>query len=78
MKPIKITNMTEQVLHDDKPAVKIDAVLIREAPSGKSALYDCEGDEVWVPHSVSNYNPDQETLIIQEWFYNQLVEEGKL
>ena len=70
--------MIEQVLFDDKPAVKIDAVFIREAKSGLSSLYDCEGDEVWVPHSVSNYNPDQESLIIQEWFYDQLVEEGKL
>ena len=46
--------MVEQVLFEDKPAIKVDAVFIREAPSGKASLYDCEGDEIWVPHSVCN------------------------
>lgn len=61
---------------EDKPAIRITAVWVRQSGSGKSDLYDCEGDKLWVPKSVSRYNSETNDLDIQEWFYNQLEKEG--
>jgi hypothetical protein len=61
-----------------KAATRIDAVWKMEAKSGLSDLYDCEGDEVWVPKSVCRYDKENEMLDIQDWFLQQLQEEGKI
>ena len=67
--------MNDLTLHD-KTAVKIKAK--RKKILDKASLFDCEGDEVWVPNSLCEYISDVEELTIEEWFYTQLVEEGKL
>ncbi|MBV5348890.1 hypothetical protein JZU61_04440 [bacterium] len=51
-----------------KPAVKILAKQIKALD--KAILFDCEGDEVWLPKS-SVQKIDDETIMVQEWIYNQ-------
>lgn len=53
---------------DDKPAVKIFAKKLKELD--KAILFDCEGDQVWLPKSCFRMI-DKETILIQEWMYNQ-------
>lgn len=61
---------------NDKPAVKITATDVWD--NGKSVLYNCEGDKVWIPKKVSHYMKEEKALIIEQWFYNKLVAEKKL
>lgn len=70
--------MKQSITVDNKPAIRIDAVWLKEAQSGLADLYECEGDEVWVPKSVCSYNSNTDELDIQEWFYFKLEAEGKL
>lgn len=65
----------ELELHE-KPATRIRAKLVKELT--KATLYDCEGDEVWVPNSLAEYEPGTGTLLVETWFYEKLCEEGKL
>jgi hypothetical protein len=64
------------IIVDGQSATRITATVIKEYE--KATLYDCEGDEVWVPHSVSRYNAEEEELDIQDWFFQKLENEGKL
>lgn len=58
------------------PAVKINAKLVVRGK--KSNLYYCEGDEVWIPNSLCQYDDKNKELLIQEWKYEQMVEDGEL
>lgn len=71
-----VTNINV-VLHG-KTAVKIKATKIGNSKSGLSSLYDCEGDNVWIPNSVCWYDSFVDTLVIEEWWFNKAVNEGKL
>ncbi len=55
-----------------KRAVKVNAKYVLWGVSEKAKLYNIDGDEIWVPNSVCEYNKKDETLIIEEWFYNKL------
>ena len=68
--------MMNIIVLNDKPAVKIKAQL--EWDNGKSILYNCEGDKVWIPKKVSQFNKEEGTLTIEKWFYDKLVAEKKL
>ena len=68
--------MNTPLLLNDKPAVKVFALKVQAV--GQASLYDCEGDEVWVPNSVCQYNESEETLLIEEWWYVKATREGKL
>lgn len=70
--------MIQTLILHDKPAVKIHAFAVVPSPSGKCSLYNCEGDKVWIPNSLCKYDAEHKTLLIEEWFYNKLVSEGKL
>ena len=67
----------KQVLFKDQPGVKIKAKLT-ENHTSRATQYNCEGDLVWIPHSVSSFNYDEGTLVIAEWFYKKLQADGKL
>ncbi len=53
---------------NEKPAVKIFAKKIKELD--KAILFDCEGDQVWLPKSSVKII-DKESILVQEWIYNQ-------
>jgi len=36
-------------------------------------LYNINGEEKWVPNSLSKYNDKKEVLTIEEWFYNRMT-----
>jgi hypothetical protein len=55
-----------------KRAVKVNAKPIMWGASNKARLYNIDGDEKWVPRSISKYNEKEGTLIIEEWFYDKL------
>jgi hypothetical protein len=61
---------------NNTPAVKIKAELIRVY--GKNILMDCEGDEVWFPKDRIEIDSAESTMLIEEWLYKAIVEEGKL
>ena len=61
-------------------AVKVNATLIIWANTPKSQMYNIDGDERWVPNSVSKFTKSGEkdergnwkgTLLIYEWFYKK-------
>ena len=66
----------ENLVVNDQPAVKIKSKLIRR--SEKSGYYNCEGDKVWIADSCCIYNDKEGTLLIQEWLYKTLENQGKL
>lgn len=68
--------MDKPIVLNDKPAVKISAIELWD--NGKSLLYNCEGDKVWVPKKVSQYNKAEGALTIEKWFYDKLVANKKL
>jgi len=37
----------------------------------KGCWYDCEGDKVFIPYSVSYYDEKNCTIEIPEWFFNK-------
>lgn len=59
--------MGENLVVNDKPAVRIEAREIRRTE--KAILLDCEGDEEWFPLSTDEIE-DEETVLVQEWKYN--------
>lgn len=61
--------MTQYVVND-KPAVRIYGTVILNDKKYKSILFNCEGDQIWIPRSVVPINKDN-TILVQEWFYNQ-------
>lgn len=54
-----------------KPALKILARQILQ--KDKAILFDCEGDEVWLPKSCVSIE-NSEIILIQEWLYKQKFE----
>lgn len=70
----------EELILNDKPAVKIIGKKIREYKNcrGKvNILCDCEGDIVWFPSKHIQINNDN-TILIEEWLYNAKVAKGEL
>lgn len=74
-----------EITHKGKKAVRVNAKEIMWASTDKSQKYDIDGDEVWVPRSLSKFTESEDsskksqghgTLVIQEWFYNQLFPNG--
>lgn len=74
-----------EIMHHGKPAVKVNAKKIVWSNTAKSAKYNIDGDEEWVPHSLCTFTKNEEytrvgdipgTLVIQEWFYNKLFPNG--
>jgi hypothetical protein len=61
-----MTKMLYEV--NDNPAVKILAKKLKELD--KAILFDCEGDQVWLPKSAIKII-DKESILVQEWIYNQ-------
>ena len=57
-------------------AVKIKAKLIKRSPN--SGYYNCEGDKVWIADSCCTYNDEDKTMLIKEWLFKHLENEGKL
>lgn len=53
---------------NDKPATRIKAKLIKALD--KAVLWDCEGDEVWLPKTTFRDNKNG-TIDVQDWIYNQ-------
>jgi hypothetical protein len=66
----------KQLTINDKSAILIKAKEIQ--PYYKSILYDCEGDKIWIPKSIHIYNEKDKTVLVEEWWYNIQVKEGKL
>jgi len=56
-----------------KPAVKIFAKALVNKPGHNAILFDCEGDKTWLPRSCVKII-DNETILLQEWMYNQKFE----
>jgi len=52
-----------------KPAIRMLAKEITRTNAG-GILLDCEGDEHWFPLSTIEIE-DDETVLVQEWKYNQ-------
>lgn len=65
--------MSNIFLHE-KPAVKVNAEFVLWGVTLKAKLYNIDGDEKWIPNSLCEYNDEENTLIIEEWFYNKLFE----
>jgi hypothetical protein len=63
--------MTDEFMVNNKPAVKMFArkMIVKD----RAILFDCESDEVWLPKSCIKIL-DDETILIQEWLYNQNFE----
>lgn len=71
--------MIGKVLLDGDPAYKIKAIKKSNIyQSMKSTLYDCEGDNIWLPNSVHKFIPNENAVLIKQWFYDKLIKEGKL
>lgn len=56
---------------NNKPAVKILAKKLKELD--KAILFDCEGDNVWLPKSSVKII-DKESILVQDWIYKQKFE----
>ncbi|MBP9790842.1 MAG: hypothetical protein KBD57_09900 [Bacteroidia bacterium] len=74
-----------EVLLNGKRAVKVNAKMIIWGKTDKAKKYNIDGDEKWVPISLSKFertNPNQcrgdldGVLTIEEWFYKKLFPEG--
>lgn len=60
--------MNTNLIVNEKPAVKIFAKKIKELD--KAILFNCEGDNVWLPKSAVKI-VGNETILLQEWIYKQ-------
>jgi hypothetical protein len=70
--------MTEVVLNGNK-SVKIKAIKKSNIYSSlKSTLYIVNEISVWIPNSVSKFDPGTGDLIIYEWFYKKMLETYEL
>lgn len=57
-----VTNVNGQT------ATRISAMKLSE--TSEATLWDCEGDEVWLPNSTFRDNKDG-TIDVQDWIYKQ-------
>lgn len=58
----------DNTILNDKPAIKINAEFVTET---QYAIYlDCEGDKIWFPKKHVKFNPADDTVLIEEWLYN--------
>lgn len=64
--------MSTILLHG-RPAVKVNAKKVMWGGTAKAQLYNINGEEKWVPNSLSKYNDKKEVLTIEEWFYNRMT-----
>lgn len=49
--------------------ISIKAKFVHES---KTALYlNCEGDKIWVPKSLVNFDAEKESLELPEWLHKQ-------
>jgi hypothetical protein len=69
--------MSRDVTLHGKRAVKVNAETVMWGVSEKAQLFNIDGEERWVPKSLSEYNEKEKTLIIEEWFYNKIFKDGK-
>jgi hypothetical protein len=53
---------------NNKPAVKIFAKQLKVTE--KSILFNCEGDQHWLPKSCIRI-VDKDSILIQEWLFNK-------
>ena len=58
-----------------KRAVKVNANHVMWGVGEKAKLYNIDGDERWIPNSLCEYNKEEKTLVIEEWFYNKMFNE---
>ena len=61
----------ENLVVNDKPAVKIFGRKI--TATGQAYLFNCEGDQVWLPKSCVKIL-DKETILVEESMYKQKFE----
>jgi hypothetical protein len=66
-----------EITLNGKRAVKVNAKHVTWGASDKALLFDIDGDERWVPRSVSKFDvtdskKQEGTLLIEEWFYKKL------
>lgn len=75
-----------------KRAVRVNAKVVTWGTTSKAKLYDIDGDQKWVPNSVSKFENSKEsqeqlergvhrgnitgTLLIEEWFFKRLFPTG--
>ena len=64
--------MSAILLHG-RPAVKVNAKKVMWGVTPKANLYNINGEEKWVPNTLSKYNDKKEVLTIEEWFYNRMT-----
>lgn len=73
---LKYKNMTQFVLND-KPAIKLNAIVLYNGKNNTSIKFDCGGDIVWFSKKCIKLNGDG-TILVEEWLYNTKVEDGEL
>lgn len=57
-----------------KPAYKVNAKLLTQTDS---AYYlDIDGDNVWIPKRLCEYNDRTKSVVILDWFYNMKFPNG--
>lgn len=67
-------NYSSQPIVNDKPAIRVKAEFIDQR--GKAIYLDIEGDKKWIPLSLCEYNEDNGTVDIVEWFYKTIFPNG--
>jgi hypothetical protein len=65
--------MNDVFLHG-KRAIKVNAQIVLWGVTPKAKLYNIDGDEQWIPNSLCEFDEKENTLVIEEWFYNKLFE----
>lgn len=60
---------------NSKKTVKIEVTAKMWGSTGKARLYEINGEQRWVPRSVSKFNETgkrgEGILVIEEWYYNK-------
>lgn len=69
----------ENLRLNGKPAIRIAARKLRifKRAGKTNILFDCEGDQVWLPGAFIKEEANG-TILIEEWLYNAKVAEGLL
>ena len=64
----------EELIVNNRPAVRINAEKIRETING--VLLNCNGEKKWFPKTAIKYEPEHKTVLIQEWLYKMKFSNG--